>query len=359
MSQTIKTITDKSRVEAIFKNYFSGKDIYIRTKSGNLKIHFLGYSEDNVAFRIPHVKNIKESITVFTRHQANTIYVMLQYLEKKEDTFIFLPVKFQVISEARKEDRMLVGSEGGTKVIFVNNIMTDMAIKSELMMNDKKVEHVREIITFDLEKQFDLIKVYFISESKSDIRMKYLMERESPLFIPDLNSDPSEKLKSDYEYYINEIYSKDFRMSGSEYISEVLVPVFFKTVIPYGYIQVNNKSPMTDGLFTVVKRMAVVMNELFKKYNLFLSTEDRFLVSDLSKGGMGIVFKDRRQTRFFRKDSLIIYEIVLPTQKKAVIGAIVRNVNFLDNGTIKVGMQIHKMDPISEVNYDEFIEGMS
>ena len=226
-------------------------------------------------------------------------------------------------------------------------------------MNDKKVDHVREIITFDLEKQFDLIKVYFISESKSDIRMKYIMERETTLFIPDLNSEPSEKLKSDYEFYINEIYSKDFRMSGSEYISEALVPVFFKAVIPYGYIQVNNKSPMTDGLFTVVKRMAVVINELFKKYNLFVSTADRFLVSDLSKGGMGIVFKDRRQTRFFRKDSLIIYEIVLPTQKKAVIGAIVRNVNFLDNGTIKVGMQIHKMDPISEVNYDEFIEGMS
>ncbi|HOO72324.1 MAG TPA: hypothetical protein PK926_11230 [Spirochaetota bacterium] len=359
MAQSIKTITDKARFETIFKNYFANKDVFIKTKSGNITVHFLGYLEENVAFRIPHVKNIKDSITVFLRHQSHTIYALLKFLERNEDTFIFLPVKMQVISEERKEDRMLVGSEGGTNVIYLTGVMSDLAIKNEIMVNDKKVEHVKEIVQFDLQKQFDNVKVYFISEGKSDQRMKSLVERDRPIFVPDLNTDPPDKLKDDYHYYINEIYSKDYRLSSvKEYISEALVPILYKGIIPYGYLQVNNKLPLTDGLFAVVKRMGVVISELFRKYNLFIPADDRFLVSDLSRNGIGIAFKDRRQTRFFRQDGLVLFEVLLPTQKKAVIGAIVKNVNFLENGVIKVGMQIHKMDPISEVNYEEFLDEM-
>jgi hypothetical protein len=40
---------------------FSGKDIYLRTKSGNLALYFLGYSEGMAAFRIPSVKNLPET----------------------------------------------------------------------------------------------------------------------------------------------------------------------------------------------------------------------------------------------------------------------------------------------------------
>jgi hypothetical protein len=360
MTQSIKTINDKARFEGIFKNYFANKDVFIKTKSGNLAVHFLGYSGENAAFRIPHVKNIKEAITVFTRHQSLTIYAHLQYLDRTEDTFVFLPVKIQVISEERKEDRIIAGSVESTSVIYINGLMSDLGIRNDLKSNDKKVDHVREIVLFDLQKQFDNVKVYFVDGSLSDLRMRHLIERDKPIYIPDVNSDPPEKLKDDSRFYIAEIYGKDIKLSMSkEFISEATVPIFYRGIIPFGYIQVNNKTPIGDGLFSVVKRVGVVINELFRKYNLFLPEPDKFLVSDLSSSGLGVAFRERRQARFFRIDSLVSFEILFPTQKKAVVGAIVRNINFLDNGVIKVGMQIHRMDPISEVNYEEFIEGMS
>lgn len=360
MAQSIKTITDKDRFEGIFKNYFAKKDVFIKTKSGNLAVQFLGYSGENVAFRIPHVKNIREAITVYTRHQSLTISAVLNYIERNEDTFIFLPSKIQVISQERKEDRIISGGEESTNVIYISNIMSDLGIKNDLMLNDKKVEHVREIMQFDLQKQFDSVKVFFVNDSQTDIRMKILINRNSPIYIADLNTEPPDKLKAEYQFYITEIYSKDKRLSATkEFIAEATVPLYHRGIIPFGYLQVNGKTPITDGLFSVVKRAGVVINELFRKSNLFIPEPDRFLVTDLSASGLGVAFKDRRQTRFFRKDSLVIFEIMLPTQKKAAIGAIVRNVNFLSNGIIKVGMEIHRMDPISEVNYEEFIEEMS
>lgn len=360
MAESIRTVTDKTQFEMIFTKFFSGKDIFLKTKSGNLKIHYLGFKDDNVAFRIPYLKNTPETVIIFIRHNANTIYASLKYLENNEDTFVFIPIKFQIISDARKEDRALTQVEGsGTNIVYFSNIMSDYAMKNEIYMHQKKVDNIKETVAFDLQKQFERIRLFFISEGQSDSRMKYVLEKNKPILIYDLNSSPSEKDQAEFNNYVNEIYLKDYRLSSNkEFISEATVPILYKNMIPYGYLQVNKKTPMTDGLFTVVKRMAVVVNELFRKEKMFIVEDDKFLVSDLSQGGLSVVFKERRQIRFFRQDSLVTGEIILPTSKKATIGAIVRNITFLDNGIIKAGMQIVNMDAISEVNYEEYLESI-
>ena len=68
--------------------------------------------------------------------------------------------------------------------------------------------------------------------------------------------------------------------------------------------------------------------------------------------------KDRLVTRYFKKDSFVSFEIMLPTRKKVLMGAIVRNINFLENGIIKAGLEIANIDAISEVHYEEFLDGV-
>jgi len=359
MAQSIQTITDKSLFKGIFDKKFSSSDVFIKTKSGNLKVQYLGYSNDNVAFRIPHVKNIPEMIIVFVRVRDETVYGSVKYLERNEDTFIFLPVKFQIIVEARQSERKeLGGTKNSTSVVYVKNIVSDYAITNELSMSDKKVGQIKEIVTFDLRKQFSRIRVFFINESKSDIRMKYVNESQTPIFIPDYQNEPAQKSKA-YNKYINEIYSKDIKLQNQkDLVSEITVPFLFRALIPYGYVQVNHTAFLTDGQYAVIKRTGVIVNELFRKYKMFEPEQDRFLVSDISKGGLGIVFKDRRQTRFFRQDCYVSCDIILPSKSKSSIGAIVKNITFLESGIIKVGLQIHNIDAISEVHFDEFLESI-
>jgi c-di-GMP-binding flagellar brake protein YcgR len=112
---------------------------------------------------------------------------------------------------------------------------------------------------------------------------------------------------------------------------------------------------MTEGDLAVIKRMAIVIDQLFVKNKLFNHIENKFLISDISAGGLGVVFKDRGLTRHFKKDSLCYFEVMLPTSKKAVIGAHVRNVTFIDNTLIKVGFQNSYLDETSKQNYDEYL----
>lgn len=361
MADLIKTITDKDQFEHIFNSYFSKGDIYLKTSGGNIKLQYLGYSEGHVAFRIPRVKNLPEMVVVFTRYRTSTIYAALRSFESNEDTFVLIPVKIQILAEARKEDRQVLGDDRGTSVLYITAVLSDFIIERALAMEEKKIDKITEIATFDLKKQFDRIRIHFINRGKSDIRLQHVSETYQPIFISDLNTPaPSSEKEQMYNHYINEIYTKDVGLSRSnQFISEVTVPICFRNMLVYGFIQVNNKTPMTDGHLQVVRRMAVVVNELCRKHEVFYPTNEKFLVSDISRNGIGVVFRERRAIRFFQQDSLISFETILPTQKKAVIGARVRNITFLDNGVIKAGSEIVLMDRNSRANFDEFIEEAS
>jgi hypothetical protein len=192
MADIIRTISEKQHFAHIFNNYFSGKDIYLRAKSGNLALYFLGYSDGLAAFRIPSVKNLPETITVFVRHQTNTIYASLKFHERNEDTFVFAPVKFQVIAEARKEDRRLIGGDAGDEknVLYIYDIISDTVINNAITMQPRKVEKIVETAMFELNKRFEYSRIGFITENVNDIRMKHILKSKTPILIPDLNSQP-------------------------------------------------------------------------------------------------------------------------------------------------------------------------
>ncbi len=357
MPETIKTITDRGQFEEIFKKFFSGRDVYIKTKSGDLSVQFLGYNSGNVAFRIPRVKNVPDTIVVLTRLKESTIYASLKSLEHNEDTFIFLPVKFQVISESRKEERTDLGASEGKNVLFATNLISELMIQGALDSNDKKVTNIKEKIAGDLKGKFEKVRVVFVNETRIDVRMKHFMHSWNPLYIKDRSKEPSEADKKNLQFYINEIYAKDYKLSSQkEFISEVSVPFIYKNIIPYGYIQVNNTKPMEENHLTVIKRFASMINDHLVKDNLFVPAPDKFIVTDVSKGGLGIVFRDRRQLRYFMKDAQVALDLNLPDSNKVTMGVTVRNTIFNDGGTIRVGFEVTSIDAISEVNYDEFLE---
>jgi hypothetical protein len=357
MAETIKTITDRGQFEEIFNKFFSNRDVYIKTKSGDLAIQFLGYSSGNVAFRIPRVKNVPDSIVVLTRLGENTIYASLKSLEGNEDTFIFLPIKIQIISEARREERTSLGSGEGKSILFATNLISESMIQHALDSNEKKIILMKEKIAADLRGKFNRVRVVFMNESRIDPRMKHFMGSWNPIFMKEIGKEPSEADKKDVQIYLSEIYAKDYKLSSQkEYISEVSVPFVYKNMIPYGYIQVNNTKPMDENHLTVIKRLASMINDQLVKDNIFATAKDKFIVTDVSKKGLGIVFKDRRLMRYFIKDTQVVIELNLPDSNKATMGVTVRNTIFNDSGTIRVGFEITTIDAISEVNYDEFLE---
>ena len=357
MPDLIKTVTDVSQFQFLLENFFKEAAVYIKTNSGSISLQYVGYSEGNVAFRIPMVKSSPENVVVFTRHKTNTIYLSMKYIERSEDTFVYIPIKFQIISESRKEDRKLVGFEGGKSIMYLNNLITDYIIERGLATADKKIDKIKEFAEFELKKKFDLVKIVFINESKNDNRLKHILSTSKHIYMPNLNVDPDPSKEEEHNFYINHIYKTDISLSSrNKYVSEITVPVMFNNVIIYGYLQVNSSQPISDGMFEVVKRMSIAINQLMVKNNLFFPLDERFLLADISGNGLSFVFKEKKYLRYFEEGTKVNFDILLPTQKKAIIGAIIRNITFLENRIIKTGCEIYLMDETSKSNYDEFIQ---
>lgn len=360
MAETIKTISDASQFEELFKQYFIGTEVYLKTKSGDIIIQFLGYHDGNVAFRIPRVKNVPDTIVVYTRNKVSIIYLSLKVLENNEDTFIFTPLKFQIITEQRKGERTEFETAENKNIFYISNIISEGILKTSLDGNEKKVNLVRDMITQDMKGKFERLKIVFSNETTIDVRMKHFMKHSAPLYVQDMSNRTPSKEDVDFNYYINEIHARDFKLSGqSEFISEVSVPIIYKNSIPYGYIQVNNTKPMTDGHLAVIKKISLMVNEFFLKEKIFVPIQDKFLVANISNNGLAIVFKDRRQLRYFIQNSYVVIDMMLPDVDNITLGVIVNNTVFNENGIIKIGLEIVNIDEVGKVKFEKFLQRMN
>jgi len=53
MTGSIETITDRQKFDEIFNTSIFVSDVYMRTSSGSLKIRFMGFSNGQIAFKVP------------------------------------------------------------------------------------------------------------------------------------------------------------------------------------------------------------------------------------------------------------------------------------------------------------------
>ena len=363
MSDQIKTITDKTTFEKIYNKFFQNNNVFLKTKNGDLKIQFFGYSNSVVAFKIPYIKNLGGKCLIFTRSGNNTIHAIVKYNEKQEENmFLFETEKFQVIFRAREEERKSLDGidKGASKsIIFATNFISYSIIQNTLAMQSKKIEKIKEYIEKEMSQAFNYIKIFFCNEGKGDSRLQYFLNNKKPIFIPQINavsaSGPAEKLN----FYINSIYAKDhFLQSKTDYVSEISVPILYKLKMAYGYIQLNNKNILTSSSLSLAKNFAISIDELLNKEKIFPKAEEKLIVSNMSQNGIGIVFKDRKHIRYFKENNLVHFDILLPENKTASIMAIVRNITLFENNIIMVGCSIEEIDALSEVNYEEFIESL-
>ena len=362
MAKQIKTIIDKSIFDKICQKYFQDNNVYIKTKNGDLEIKYFGYSSDgNAAFKIPYLKNMAKDNLIIARKVGETIHAHVRFVEKQEDDmFIFYIKQFQIINIERSEERKSLEGEGkkGKEIIFVTNVISDFIIQNILSLYIKKVDDIKDSLKLEIGEAFKNFKIFFCNEGSSDVRMKFFQSKRKIIYIPSINSKDDEKNK-EFNYYINNIYARDFSLQNKkELISEISIPIMYKMKLPYGYIQINHTEPLNKTAFNLIKRVAVSIDMAIAKENIFPPANEKIIVSNITNDGFGIVFKDRKFIRYFKTNSYVYLEMLLPDSKRASIMAIVRNISILENKVIRVGFQIDEIDALSEVHYREFVENI-
>jgi len=355
MHNNITSITDPFRFNDLFKQYFSGGDVYLRLPNGPIKARFLGFTDGKAAFEIQQIKSVGDECVIYAQTREEVTYAFLKLYEQQDGgLFIFSPLRFQILS--RSEERKTLES-GSTKLVYVTNVISDFIIENSLAMSQKKTDSIRDVAVEELDNAFQFVRIFLCNEGRSDARMKYFQTERVPIYIPDFTAQTNSKDAKKINYYINEIYAKDTILKKNNgLVSEISVPFLHQSRLPYGYIQINSATPFMQATLAQLKKYSIRLDRLFATAGIFNSLSDKLIVSNISPSGFGIILGERKTIRYFKENSQVSLDMHLPGNTKASILANVKHIGTAKNNNLSVGFQITDMDALSEVNYTEFID---
>ncbi len=361
MSIDTQSITDRKLFRNILKQFFFDKSCFINNPWGNAEVRFLSSEGEYVQLHSPGFDEDPKNCMVFTRNYNNIIFVYLKFCGKKtENIYLFNPTKFQIIETERKDERCYLEKDRNNRsTIFITNFISQTSIINSLNLHQKKIKRIEEIIGYDTSHEFEYIKVYFYNYGRDDPRMNYFCNNKIPIFIQDINfvNDQNTVIIENYMKYI---YKTDSYLNNHKrLISEISVPVMFNSWIPYGYVQINNSTPLTTSSVEHAVCLASFIDDSIKRENIFSVSRDKLDISDISKNGIGIIFSNKKYIPYYLKDSFVLLDIFFPSSLKTSILADVRHLEIMQNKTIKAGFRIREMDDEGRYNFDSFLSSIN
>jgi hypothetical protein len=326
-------------------------------------VKFIKYDAGNTTLEIPRGYGPFTQVIVFVERNRDVVFAHLNFSSQiDQNTYVFETVDIQVVEyvAAGKKPEVNSGrSEARIGQIFVTSIVSDFAIEASLKSAARKLEYLKGEITAKIQDRYDSAVTVFMHEKKPNPRMEYFSRDGAPYFFPELRSPVSTEERALAEY-MNDIHARDFALQEKQYRSEICVPLLFKLMLPFGYIQVNSKEPLSQKDFSAIRKLGMSASTVLSNSTTVIKALDELMpAADVSSGGLSIVYRDKSMIRHFCVHSSIVFDVMLPGGKKSSMMAVVRNISQGENGIYRVGCEIKNIDPIGEVNYEEFLSSVT
>jgi hypothetical protein len=361
----IKKITDRKLFQSIFLKLFLDKNVFLKTDKETIPIQFLNYEAGIATLKIPAGHDLSGTNIVFVERTKDIVFSQMKLKESKgPDKYDFEIIDIQLMEYVKNEEPPKpftdIRSEPRNAQIYLSNIISDFSLSECLKNSVRRVEYLRQEILKKLNLMYPFASVSFLHDKKPNPRMDFFQNERRPYFFPELKSYETNHDNKDHAYFMTNIYPKDLSITDNKLNSEICVPILYKLMLPFGYIQVNSQKQLTEKDYSAIRKLGMSASVLFTNDPIIIkSADDIISIADISQSGLGIIFKDKPLIKHFKDNSAILFNIIFPDNKKAITLAIVRHISLIENKIYRVGTEILNIDPIGEVNYTDYIESLN
>lgn len=355
-SESVKHITDRNSLSELYSSLFIGRDVFLKADGINIKVNFIKYSNGKIYLDIPVENYDVKRTAIYTRNREEVAYSHIIPSGMEDQHYVFETEGSQIFFAPRKENRIQMEAAPGKKTV-ISQLISNFVIKESLMQNQARVDWLKNEISRKITAEYDLIRIFFLGDKHTDTRMSWIMDDRESIFIPDINfNGEAGGNETDVTSYMQNIYYHDQNLAAGNMVSEISVPLLYKIMMPFGYIQVNHSSPLNEDNLFMLKRLGLAYSESISKDNiLFTPSIDTISVSDLSLNGLGIIFKENTLARHFKEDALVMFTAYLPDNRHASILCRVANITLSDKW-YRVGCRIESIDSEGEQHYRKFLQ---
>jgi hypothetical protein len=358
----IRKITDKRMFHSVFMKLFLNGSVFLRKDHEAIPVRFLSYDSGVATLKIPPGHEPFGEIVVYVERKTDVVYSHMNFIASiGHDKYTFDAADLQLMEFISKDETATVHSEvrvqERTGQLYLSDIISDFSLSECLKTNTRRVEYMREELLKKLAALYPESAISFLHDRKPNRRMDLFQETRRPYFFTEFKRPVNPSDNRDLSFFMSEIFDRDSEFMRNRYVSEICVPMLYKLMMPFGYIRVNSTTALTEADYSAIRKLGMSASVLFTNdQRIIRSSGDIMSISDMSRNGLGIVFRDKPLIKHFREKSLVSFNVYFPDSRKASILAVVRHISLVNGTMYKVGTEIENIDPIGEVHYSDYIE---
>ncbi|HOP63607.1 MAG TPA: hypothetical protein PK358_01725 [Spirochaetota bacterium] len=357
----IQPVTSHERIGDVVERFFNRKNSYLKHYKNDIRVKFYKYINGKITLGIPLLRTIPEPSFIYGYSGDDIAHLYLKLSESLQpDILVFDVQKCVVLRGERNGERKVVNSDQGNRpVIYVKNFITETMLENSLLFESKRVDSILEVTEVELMKYFTYAKLVTKSRAEYDRRMQYISLYGRPLVVNSIGEKPSGENEG-YEYYMNYIYSRDrFLKENRSIVSEAILPICYRGKFPYGYLRFNSKEDITGEEIEFASKFVRSIENHFMKNGIFPSVEDKMVVSDISSGGLSVVQFDKKFSKLYTEGNRLCFDLALTDEKVVNILATVKYNRQIENGVIRTGLQIEKMDAAALEDFNRYLSSLN
>ena len=328
----IKEITDPISIYKMVETLFKQFPVYTVIEKKPLQVKILAIKNQSVLIQSPDENpSLIDRLLVLT-NAGNLLQFKFKVVTKDPRGIELLqPIALTIKTATRTNSRY----QAAKVPIHISNIISQTMIPHDLSDDTMKVESLMKTYIQKLKVKF--AEVDFFIHERMDIRMRMISDTGKHLFVPDTKNPESvsENFIPYNEYMHLAKQSKDFQ----KHLSEICVPLKYKNIVLFGYLQVLHSDKMDVNDYNLVLHAANKFCNEIEESDIFNQSRHRSDLMDISSTGLSFSHPQSKHFgKLFSIGGSILFEIYESDKSLGTFRAVVRNIKPLEK-LFRIGCQ--------------------
>jgi hypothetical protein len=332
----IKEITDPPSIFKMTETLFKQFPVYMLVNGKPKQIKIIAMKNLGVLIQSPDENpNPTERILILTN--AGNLLRFIFKVNTKDPRGIELlnPTSLTIKPATRTSNRY----QASKTPIYVSNVISQTMIPHDLSNDALKVEGLMKPYLQKLKAKFTEID-FFVHE-RMDTRARLMSDTGKHIFVPDTKSPDS--VTDEFIPFSEHVHLMRQGKGLSKFISEICVPLKYRNIIVYGYLQILHLEKTTINDYNLVVHVADKFCKEVEESDIFNESKIKSAILDIS--GSGFSFSHPQSKHFGKLFSIggtILFDMYEEDKSLGTFRGVVRNIKPLEK-LFRIGCQFFHM----------------
>lgn len=328
----IKEITDSVSIFKMIETLYKQFPVYTISDRKPKQVRIIAVKSQGVFIQSPDVNPNPTERTLILTNAGNLLQFRFKINTKDPRGIELLyPIALTIQTATRASSRY----QANKIPLYVTNIISQSMIPHGLSQDNLKVEGIIKSYSQKLKAKFSELD-FFIHE-RMDTRARLMTDTGKHIFIPDAKTPES---VTDEFVAFNE-YSHLIKQGKglSKFQSEICIPLKYKGIISYGYLQVLNQEKTDINDYNLVLHAVNKFTKELEDSDIFNESKFKTTIMDISTNGFSLSHPQSKHFgKLFSLGGTILFDIYEEEKSLGTFRGVVRNIKPLEK-LFRIGCQ--------------------